>query len=59
LFSDSLKRLPDFLKLVAFGLFALVRAMAAPLLTLDGYFDARAFLLAPRIGNLWLRVRHE
>jgi Ni,Fe-hydrogenase I cytochrome b subunit len=59
LFSDSFKQLPDFFYLVAFGLFAWVRAMAAPLLALDGYFDARAFLLAPRIGNLWLRVCHE
>jgi hypothetical protein len=30
----------DFFDLVAFGLFAWVGAMAAPLLTLDGYFDA-------------------
>jgi hypothetical protein len=40
LFSDSLKQLPDFFDLVAFGLFAWVRAMAAPLLTLDAYLDA-------------------
>jgi hypothetical protein len=40
LFSDSLKQLADFFDLVAFGLFACVRAMAAPLLALDAYFDA-------------------
>jgi hypothetical protein len=40
LFSDSLKQLADFFDLVAFGLFAWVRAMAAPLLALDAYFDA-------------------
>lgn len=38
--SDSLKQLPNFFDLVAFGFFARVRPMAAPLLILDGDFNA-------------------
>jgi len=45
LFSNSFKQLPDFFYLVALGLFAWMRAMAAPLLTFDSYLDARTFPL--------------
>jgi hypothetical protein len=57
LFSDSLKQLPDFFYLVAFGLFAWVRAMAAPLLSLDAYFHARAFPLMHLRSQAATRLR--
>ncbi len=45
MYSDSFKQLPNFFDLVTFGLLAGVGSMAAPLLLLDGDFDAGAFTL--------------